>query len=588
WMVAAYLAAALPALYFGQMSRLKSFSTAPERSRLPRPSRKRLLAVFLSLIITVFIAGIAIGAAMPRTAASYMRTLPFSLRRAFSSSQEFQFSNPGYPHLPSQPPDNPLEVNPEAYFGFSPFLDLRTRGELVDYPVMKVKSSEPAYWRGIAFQEYNGYSWLVEEEEPEAVHSREQPFILGYQGQEACHSNRKIIQTYYIVGDEASVIFAAQRPSVLYYPSDYIYQDSSGLKSPFPLVEDLVYSVVSNGIEPEGCFADIQAEASGDFLQPYLEVPQLPQRVIELANGIIPREESPYRRAEAIEDYLESHYEYSLEVPELPPGEDALDFFLFEHRQGYCEHFATAYALLCRLAGIPSRVVTGYATGEFNPFSGLYEVSLADAHAWVEIYLQGVGWITREPTPSFSLPDPGYGSGSSWILGDFVNWVGSRLSSLLPSPLRSALSAGFAAVASGAASLLSSLGYSFRHAVWLPLLFLFVLLLYPSLHLIGRKSSRRPASAGDESEAVSAMRGFLDSLGSLGIARKPSQTAGEFLAELSSLAPGINLSRELRLFDAARYGGKPLRHDETARLRAGLDEALEKIGSSRRRGAGRS
>ncbi|MDY6795590.1 MAG: transglutaminaseTgpA domain-containing protein [Actinomycetota bacterium] len=584
WVALLYLAAALPALYFAQISRLRSLSAVPERSRTTHPSRRRMLVVFLLLIVIISAVGMAIGAAIPRVSASYMSTLPFSLRRAFSPSQGFEFSNPGYPDLPSKPPDDALEVNPEAYFGFSPFLDLRARGTLVDKPVMRVCSSEPAYWRGIAFQEYNGYSWLVADEEPQALYAREQPFMVEHPQEEACLWNHRIVQTYYIVGDEASVIFAAQSPSVLYYPSDYIYQDSSGLKSPFPLSDGLVYSVVSNNITPGEEFADVDMEAFGDFLLPYLEVPELPPRVLGLAEEIIPWGETPYRRAEAIKDYLESHYDYSLDVPPLPAGEDALDFFLFEQGSGYCEHFATAYALLCRLAGIPARVVTGYATGEYNPFTDLYEVSLADAHAWVEIYLQGVGWVTCEPTPSFSLPDPGRGSGSLWILGDFIEWAGKQLSSILPSSLRSAVSAAFGAIASGADSLFSSLAYSFRHAAWLPLLFLFILLLFPLLYLTSRRSRRKPAAGVDDGEAVSAMRDFLGSLNSLGIARQPSQTAGEFIGELGMLVPGIRLSSELRLFEAARYGGRPLRREQADRLRAGFDGALEEIDRAKREG----
>lgn len=87
---------------------------------------------------------------------------------------------------------------------------------------------------------------------------------------------------------------------------------------------------------------------------------------------------------------------YSLKAPVL--GENAVDDFLFNTRKGFCEHYASSYSVMMRLAGIPSRVVVGYQGGELNPVGDYYIIRQSDAHAWVEIWLQDQGWVRIDPT----------------------------------------------------------------------------------------------------------------------------------------------------------------------------------------------
>lgn len=573
-----WLAAAVPALYFLQQSRLRSLSTEPERSSLPRTSVRYVTVMLVTLVVLVALSGLAVGAFMPRVSASYLRSLPFSVRRAFLSPGGYSFSNPGYPELPSRPPDSALEMNPEAYFGFGTFLDLRTRGNMVDLPVMKVRSTHPAYWSGLSFQQYNGYAWVNPEEEPEELKAPEQPYKIAYDASQPHASMRNVIQTYYLEAEQPNVIFAAWRPEVLYYPSDVVYRGSSGLKSPFTLDDGLVYSVISREIVPSQIPVYVSMEVKEGTLLPYLELPPMTERVLQLSREITPSGVGPYARALAIEDFLKSEYEYSLDVPPLPAGADAVDYFLFEHRRGYCEHFATAYAVLCRLAGVPARVVTGYATGDYNYFTGLYEVSLDDAHAWVEIYQEGIGWITREPTPSFSLPEAGQGAGALWIFRDFLSWVGDSLSALLPGPVRSALKAGFSAVASAASALVSGFLYAVGEAPWLLLVLVLEVLLLP-LAWAARRLGRGKAPPQVQDGPLLAMRDFFAALSPLGFERGRSQTAGEFLGGVCAAVPGLDLSGELLLFERARYGRRPLPEDDVKRLEQGLAAALERVRS---------
>ena len=99
-----------------------------------------------------------------------------------------------------------------------------------------------------------------------------------------------------------------------------------------------------------------------------------------------------------VEDYLTSgRFRYTTDVDE--PGEDPLLEFLFETHAGYCQHFAGAAALLLRLAGVPTRVVTGFATGK-RTGDETYIVRDKDAHAWIEVYFPGFGWVPFNPTPA--------------------------------------------------------------------------------------------------------------------------------------------------------------------------------------------
>jgi len=90
-------------------------------------------------------------------------------------------------------------------------------------------------------------------------------------------------------------------------------------------------------------------------------------------------------------------YVYTLRPPALR-GSDPVDAFLFDTRRGFCEHFASAFAVLMRAGGIPARVVTGYQGGELNPLNNRMTVRQSDAHAWTEVWLAGAGWVRVDPT----------------------------------------------------------------------------------------------------------------------------------------------------------------------------------------------
>ena len=98
----------------------------------------------------------------------------------------------------------------------------------------------------------------------------------------------------------------------------------------------------------------------------------------------------------ALEHFRRGGYVYTLSPPVL--GRDPFEEFLFRSKRGFCEHYAGAFTLLMRLAGVPARVVTGYQGGEWNPLGGYWIVRQADAHAWSEVWLLGRGWVRVDPT----------------------------------------------------------------------------------------------------------------------------------------------------------------------------------------------
>lgn len=99
---------------------------------------------------------------------------------------------------------------------------------------------------------------------------------------------------------------------------------------------------------------------------------------------------------QALAYYRDGAFYYSLTPP--APGADAVDGFLFETREGFCEHFAASFVVLMRAAGIPARIVTGYQGGELNALADYHVVRQRDAHAWAEIYDEGGGWTRVDPT----------------------------------------------------------------------------------------------------------------------------------------------------------------------------------------------
>lgn len=128
---------------------------------------------------------------------------------------------------------------------------------------------------------------------------------------------------------------------------------------------------------------------------------------------------------EAIVTQIERHfaqgpYTYTLSRGRPPHGVDPVEDFLYTSRKGHCEYFASAMAVVCQAVGIPARLVTGFAGGEFDPASGTFQFRQKDAHAWVEVFIPEKGWLPFDPTPAVGTRETGR-EGGLWARA--VRWV---------------------------------------------------------------------------------------------------------------------------------------------------------------------
>ncbi len=163
------------------------------------------------------------------------------------------------------------------------------------------------------------------------------------------------------------------------------------------------YTVKGLDLAYRSDFADLEGGEDISELDVYLDLPSdLPFRVRELALEVTGEKKGYYNRIKALETYLRRNYNYSRDVPFVEDGVDFVDHFLFDRGEGYCTYFATALAVMGRAAGVPTRYVSGFSVPDENSGDGVYEVAGTNAHAWVEAYIPGLGWLPFEATPGFS------------------------------------------------------------------------------------------------------------------------------------------------------------------------------------------
>jgi transglutaminase-like putative cysteine protease len=149
--------------------------------------------------------------------------------------------------------------------------------------------------------------------------------------------------------------------------------------------------------------ATILAEYSREVREHFLDVPSIvPQRVHDLTHEIVAGLDNDFDRVMAIRDYL-LQFPYTLTPVSVPRNVCFVDFFLFEGREGYCTYFASAMAIMSRIAGVPSRYVEGFVLPPPSEQGEPITVTNRMAHAWVEVYLEGFGWHIMEATPTYAI-----------------------------------------------------------------------------------------------------------------------------------------------------------------------------------------
>ena len=247
------------------------------------------------------------------------------------------------------------------------------------------------YWRSGVFVTYTGTGW--------------QALSLAAGGatppEAGAPSHTTLQQHFEIVALHGQAQFAANRPisatsaaEVVVDPAD---SDTALLAGPASTysVTSWVTQASQSGLRADGTDYPAAIRAA------YLQLPvSLPSRVASLAAEIANGAANPYDKAARLQDYLRRTYKYQLDVPPPPSGRDAVDYFLYEAPGGFCSYFASAMAVMLRTLGVPARVATGYAMGEYDNARHAYRVTGAASHAWVEVYFPTYGWIEFEPTSS--------------------------------------------------------------------------------------------------------------------------------------------------------------------------------------------
>ncbi|MBQ6803101.1 MAG: transglutaminase domain-containing protein, partial [Clostridia bacterium] len=144
--------------------------------------------------------------------------------------------------------------------------------------------------------------------------------------------------------------------------------------------------------------ASVQDAHYAQAADQYLTLPRhIQQEIFDIAARATQGANTPYEKALAIQNYLQRNYTYTLKTQTPPEGVDFVAWFLLGEKEGYCTYFATAMTVLCRIMDIPARYVTGFLAVPDE--SGKALVTGENAHAWVEVYLNGFGWLDFDPTP---------------------------------------------------------------------------------------------------------------------------------------------------------------------------------------------
>jgi len=303
-------------------------------------------------------------------------------------------------------------------------IDLHFRGRLGDAPVMYVRTGAPAYWRGLVFDRYQDGQWTSSNRSFVTFQPYIQPRFLP---PAPPHNLGTFAQVFRVVRKLPGVISAAYPVQSLYAPVAALREDAFGtFRTPDVLRPGQTYSVVSYlpNLSAQELQQDPFASAAPAGNAEYLDHTALSEKAHQLAVAAVKgNESSQYETVMALTNYLQQNYAYSLELGHVPPGLDPVDWFLFDAKIGYCEQFATAETLMLRSLGIPARLATGYSTGDYDPVLNQSIVREHNAHAWVEVWFEGHGWVPVDPSPGFAaLPATTFPN----------RWAAAGLASLIP------------------------------------------------------------------------------------------------------------------------------------------------------------
>lgn len=286
--------------------------------------------------------------------------------------------------------------------------------------VLKVETPRRIYLKGIVKDYYNGSEWInTSKEKVPLSDSANKSYYdiaemiegLSARGFTSSDSFNRLffkhkIKISYLKMKTKSLFAPLKTEKIIFQDNNFTaFADANGsLSSPKALKNPFSYSV--DFFSPKYDSEDLKdyirnsknTSLNNDYSK-YLQLPEtLPGRVCDLARSVAASAGDDYDKVKAIEEYLSNNYKYTLNPRSTPRNRDFADYFLFEQKQGYCTYYASAMTLMVRSLGIPSRYVEGYALPSEPESGNTYYVTNEQAHAWVEVYFKGFGWLAFEPT----------------------------------------------------------------------------------------------------------------------------------------------------------------------------------------------
>ncbi len=285
----------------------------------------------------------------------------------------------------------------------NPLVDLAARlGAPSTDERFTVVSPQRLYWRQVALDRFDGTQWTLESS------SRPASRVLdGSDGSDGSDDDPGTVeQRFRLTGITERWLPAAYEPVRISLPDARVLPESLTLFNADAAVIGLEYEVASRVPPADLTRAEIESTTDPlpDAAEVFLELPDdFPASVRRTARQVTAGASNPYERAVALRDFFTGGaFTYDLDVP-AGSSNGAMEEFL-EIRRGFCQQFAGTYAAMARALGIPSRVVVGFNPGTYDEATGRFRVTDANAHAWVEVWLAGVGWTLMEPTPAGSQP----------------------------------------------------------------------------------------------------------------------------------------------------------------------------------------
>ncbi len=263
------------------------------------------------------------------------------------------------------------------------------------------------HWRGVALADFDGRTWTNPKQQFILQHLPDDSFKVPpanppLRSDASSHLRREHVIHYRVLMEPigTNVFFLAPWAQSVSGNYRMLAADDGGAVYDFD---------ISHPVTRYEADSDIAAIAASDLrsagrnyppqiANAYLQLRAVDPRVPQLAAQITKSAGNDFDKAAAIENHLRTRFAYTLQLPQTAV-KDPIANFLFERKQGHCEYFASAMAVMLRTLGIPSRVVNGFRSDEFNDLTGNYVVRAKDAHSWVEAYFPGYGWQTFDPTP---------------------------------------------------------------------------------------------------------------------------------------------------------------------------------------------